>query len=416
MLKLNLLSLGFFVILISQTIVALLIDWVNLHYHLSAGHGKSDRSDRRPVTENAAWDDMPSSKKMRFTAVRKLARDSALIALIVSGALNSLDLWIRGLDLGFVCAGVFFFLGVVLFFQVIDVPLAYYRARGLGEEGKRPMERANSWIANLLRESAPRVLVILFLSCALLLMIELSPDWWWLWCLPAGIALQFYLTVLYPSVIEPHSIRAEVISDAALLKELTSLTQRAGLPGVSFFRIPGPVHAQHAPYCAGLGTIRGIFLPDRMLSILDREETLALVAHEIGHFRKRHILVTFALGSVVTFFVLLCTFLLARWDFLKETFGLAPTSLYPSLFLIAVFWRKLGFFLKPAYMGMLRQFELQADRFAAELMGTASPVASALTKIAEKDENVSHSHPVYQRFHGSHPPFQVRVASLRNQG
>lgn len=412
MVELNLLSLGFFGILVSQTVFALLIDRLNFEHRRRASRGESEPPADGDVSGNADYEDALSYRRIRFIAVRKAVRDIALIALIVSGALSRFDLWLNQRDYGFIFGGVVFFAGVVLFFLIIDVPFQFYRTSALREAGNRDKDRAADWVGNVLKEWGPRMLVVGFLSCAGLFFIKLSPDRWWLWSLPAGVAVQFYLTVLYPSVLEPLSMKAEPIVETDLLQELNGLAQRAGLSNVSFFRFDSPESASAGAYCVGVGRIRRIFLSNRMLSMLDDQETLALVAHEIGHFRKRHILVAFVLGVTATCVVLACTFLLTQWDTLNETFGFDPTSLYPALFVIAVFWRRLGFFFKPAYMAMLRQFERQADGFSAELMKTGTPLASALTRITEQGNKTPDHHPLYAWFHLSHPPLRQRLVSL----
>ena len=345
---------------------------------------------------------------------RKAVRDTALIALIMSGVLNSLAAWLTETGFTFIFGGVVFFLAVTLFFLILEVPFRYYRPKGFGEECSTDGDKAAAWAVTLAREWVPRMLVVGFISWAVLFLIKQSPDWWWLWCFLPGIAIQFYLTVLQPSIIEPLSIRAVPISDTNLLRELNALAERTGLSPVSFYRMGGPQSRGYGAYCVGIGRIRRIFLSDGMLSLLDREETLALVAHEIGHLKKRHITASVALGVAVTFIVLFCTFLLTRWGYLYETFGIAPSSLYPALFLIAVFWRKVGFFFKPAYVGVLRKFELQADDFVVEVMRTSSPLASALRKISERNPGSANCHPLYAWFHLSHPPLRERVKSLGN--
>ncbi len=414
MVELNLLSIGFAVILISQSIVGILLDWLNFNRLRSANPEDFDGPITRDIHSEAGERRLPGGKRTFFNLARKAVRDTALISLIVSGALNSFAAWLTETGFTFIFGGVVFFLAVTLFFLILELPFRCYGPKRLGEEGSTGGEKPAARAATLAREWVPRMLVVGFLSWAVLFVIKHSPDWWWLWCFFPGVAIQFYLTVLQPSVIEPLSMQAVPISDANLLKELTALAQRTGLSHVSFYRMGGPQSRTYGAYCVGIGRIRRIFLSDGMLSILDPEEVLALVAHEIGHLKKRHITASIALGIGATFIVLFCTFLLTRWDYLHETFGIAPSSVYPALFLIAVFWRKVGFFFKPAYVAVLRKFELQADDFVVELMRTPSPLASALRKISEKTRSTADFHPLYAWFHLSHPPLRERVTALRN--
>lgn len=412
MVRFNLLSLGFFGVLICQSVLAILIDWLNYGHRRRARARQSGASvDSRELGQDSGAAAL-QGKKIWFTTTRKALRDAMLIVLILSGYLNHLDSWVRHVQLGFVVEGTLFFAAIVVLFLAIDLPFHYYLASELNQKGTQDSHHRTGWVTSALKQWAPRIVVVSILSFAGLCLIRLSPDRWWLWGFLAGSLVQFYLTVLYPSLIEPFSRKAEPIQDPDFLIKLDHLAQTASLENCAFFRMGPKARDSSSAYCVGLGRIRRIFLSDRMLSTLTEEEILALVAHEIGHFKGRHILQTFIFGLIVTFVVFICTYLIMRWSTFSETFGFGLTSVYPTIFAVAVFWRKIGFFFKPFYMGMLRHFERQADAFVATIFKSGVLLASALQRTAAPDANAIIRHPLYEWFHSSHPPLQERIRSL----
>jgi STE24 endopeptidase len=100
------------------------------------------------------------------------------------------------------------------------------------------------------------------------------------------------------------------------------------------------------------------------------------------------------------------------WDLLYETFGFDPTAPYKALFVIGIFWQRIGYFLRPLYTSLSRRFECQADAFAARLLGTSQPLVTALKRLASDNlANIS-PHPLYVWFNYSHPPLLERIKLL----
>jgi STE24 endopeptidase len=162
----------------------------------------------------------------------------------------------------------------------------------------------------------------------------------------------------------------------------------------------------------GLGRTKRIVLFDTLLASHTEEEILAVLAHEAGHWKRKHILrmlVPLEILSLVSFYIVAT---LLSWPLTYRTFGFQEPHAYIGLFLIGTFISLLGFFVGPLESALSRRFEREADDFALELTGTAEPMASALKRLASDNLANLSPHPLYAWFYYSHPPLVERIARL----
>lgn len=162
----------------------------------------------------------------------------------------------------------------------------------------------------------------------------------------------------------------------------------------------------------GLGRTKRIVLFDTLLASHTEEEILAVLAHEAGHWKRKHILrmlVPLEILSLISFYAV-AKFL--DWPLIYQTFGFQESNIYVGLFLIGTFISLLGFFAGPLESAISRRFEREADDFAFELIGTGKPMTSALKRLASDNLANLSPHPLYAWFYYSHPPLVERIARL----
>jgi len=148
----------------------------------------------------------------------------------------------------------------------------------------------------------------------------------------------------------------------------------------------------------------------------NNEEIVAVLAHEMGHLKKGHIrkqLIINCIASLVFFFL---ASRMLSWDYLYQSFGFSSTPLYAGLFLIAIVWQPVGYFLSPFSMAISRKFEAEADGHVYSAIKTTKPLISALKKMALDNLSNLHPHPLYVRFNYSHPPLSERIKTLEKIG
>jgi STE24 endopeptidase len=166
-------------------------------------------------------------------------------------------------------------------------------------------------------------------------------------------------------------------------------------------------------YFTGIGKTKRIVLYDTLLASHSAEEILSILAHEIGHWQKKHILKQLVFTIAASLLVLYVVYRIVNAPVLYRTFGVPATAIYAGLFLVSLYFSCLGFFASPISAGIMRRYEREADNIAVELTGSAKPMINALKRLAKDNLANLHPHPLYVWFYYSHPPLLERIKNLQ---
>ena len=242
---------------------------------------------------------------------------------------------------------------------------------------------------------------------------------WWLWAWAVVVAFQLLLMLIAPALIMPLFNKFTPLADGPLRERLFALARRTGFPTRSIDVMDGSKRSRHSnAFFTGFGRFRKIVLFDTLIAQLTEPELEAVLAHEIGHYRKRHIvklLVVSVLGLLGAFAAIAW---LARQEWFYRAFGFAPqpsftpAALVPALLLFALLAGTVTFWITPLMNLWSRRFEYEADAYAREVMGAAPPLIGALRKLNEKNLSNLTPHPLYSGFYYSHPTLLEREAAL----
>jgi STE24 endopeptidase len=240
--------------------------------------------------------------------------------------------------------------------------------------------------------------------------------WWWLWAWGAWMGFNLLLLVIYPTLIAPLFNRFQPLEDETLKSRVQALMQRCGFAAKGLFVMDGSRRSAHAnAYFTGLGAAKRVVFYDTLLSRLTPGEVEAVLAHELGHFKHRHVL-----KRIVSIFLLsLAGLALLGWLSTQGAFydglGVRPNLDAPNsalallLFLLAL--PPFTFFLTPLMAHSSRRHEFEADAYACA-QASGSDLAQALLKLHEDNAATLTPDPVYARFFYSHPPATERLAAL----
>jgi len=152
---------------------------------------------------------------------------------------------------------------------------------------------------------------------------------------------------------------------------------------------------------------------DTLIASHTHEELLSVLAHEIGHWKKRHIVKQLIFIEIFSLIIFYFAYRLIGWPLMYETFGFENAVLYVGLFLLSVLFGPLAFFLKPMSSSISRRYEREADDYANRLMGTTTCLADALRRLAKDNLANLYPHPLFAWVHYSHPHLTERIARLR---
>jgi STE24 endopeptidase len=173
------------------------------------------------------------------------------------------------------------------------------------------------------------------------------------------------------------------------------------------------IRSRHSnAYFTGLGKTKQIVLFDTLIEAHPPDEILAVLAHEVGHFKGRHILKQLIVSESCLLLGFFLTGRLLEWPPLTSSFGFEDAPQYAGLFILVVFWQKAGAFLMPLFMAQSRRYEREADAFSARMLGDASPLVTAFKRMAAHNLSNLAPHPLVVAFHYSHPPLAERIALL----
>jgi STE24 endopeptidase len=260
-------------------------------------------------------------------------------------------------------------------------------------------------------------LIGLPLAAAMLWIMGSAGHGWWLWAWGAWMGFNLLALVLYPTLIAPLFNTFKPLSDPLLESRVNALMAKCGFFAKGFFVMDGSKRSAHAnAYFTGFGAAKRVVFFDTLLSKLSPTEVEAVLAHELGHFKHRHVLKRIA----SMFAISLLGFALLGWlssrIWFYAAFGVQPSMSAPNdaaaLLLFLLVLPVFSFFISPLFAGVSRRHEFQADAYACA-QADGHQLASALLKLYEDNAATLTPDPLYARFYYSHPPAAERLAAMR---
>jgi STE24 endopeptidase len=243
---------------------------------------------------------------------------------------------------------------------------------------------------------------------------------WWIWAWGIFVAFQFLILLLAPAVIMPLFNKFTPLAEGPLRERLFALASRVGFPTRSIDVMDGSKRSRHSnAFFTGFGRLRRIVLFDTLIAQLSASELEAVLAHEIGHYKKRHIVKLMSVSILITLVAFAVVAWLAKQVWFYEAFGFAapqsygPAAMVPALLLFALLAGAVSYWLTPLINVWSRRFEYEADGYASEVMGEGQSLVGALRKLNEKNLSNLTPHPLYSGFHYSHPTLSEREEALR---
>ena len=314
----------------------------------------------------------------------------------------------------FILQGVLFLAGIVLLEALLEVPFSLYATfRVEARHGFNRMTR-RLWLGDLVKGLLVSLTIATLIASGALWLIGRSPEHWWLWVWGFFLLAGIFLMYISPYVIEPLFHKFTPLAVPGLEERIRALAAQAGLAVSRIQQVDASRRSRHSnAYFTGIGRVKRIVLFDTLLSGAAHGEILAVLAHEMGHWKLRHVLRRLVTLEAVALVGLYAAFRILRWEGLPHLAGLAIAS-FPARVMIAGFAASLlALPLAPLGSALSRRDEWAADRYAARLTGAPAELASALAMLARDNLANLHPHPLYARIFSSHPPVAERIRALR---
>jgi STE24 endopeptidase len=355
-------------------------------------------------------------ERTRLTMIEVVVSAAVLIGLTLLGGVQALDLAISDwLGRGYL--GQIALVAVVIAItSVVDVPFDYYRQFVIEQRfGFNRMSKRIFFLDRIKGTLLGAAFGLPLLFVVLWLMNQ-AGSLWWLWTWVVWVAFQMLVLVLYPSFIAPLFNKFEPLKDEALKSRIEALMKRCGFAAKGLFVMDGSRRSAHGnAYFTGFGAAKRIVFFDTLLARLSGSEIEAVLAHELGHFKRRHVikrmLVTFAISLVM----LALLGWLSQCVWFYEGLGVRPSLIGGNSGLaLVLFFLALPvflFFVTPLGSLSSRKHEFEADAFAAT-QTDAQDLVNALVKLYEDNASTLTPDPLYTAFYYSHPPASQRIDRL----
>jgi STE24 endopeptidase len=311
----------------------------------------------------------------------------------------------------------------VLISGVIDLPLSLYKTFVQEKQFGFNHMTARLWLVDLVKSVLLGAVIGLPIAAAILWLMGAAGPYWWAWAWGVWMGFNLLLMVIFPTFIAPLFNKFQPLEDEALKQRVSALMQRCGFAAKGLFVMDGSRRSAHAnAYFTGFGAAKRVVFYDTLLRQLSAGEVEAVLAHELGHFKHRHIIqrIISMFAFSLAGFALLGWLSTQSWFYtglgvlpsmgLSADWGAAPNdALALLLFMLAtpVFTQ----FVSPWFAQLSRKHEFQADAYAAA-QTQAADLSSALLKLYEDNASTLTPDPVYVKFYYSHPPASQRLARL----
>ena len=340
-----------------------------------------------------------------------------LLLLTLGGGINaSFDYWTNFFSSPLI-AGVAATATVFLLLTVIEIPTSIYQTFVIEEKFGFNKSTVNQFVKDQFMHLRLGAAIGLPLLALILWMMDNVGPLWWLWAWAIIMSFSLLMSWLYPTVIAPLFNKFTPMEDGSLKDRIQGLLTRCGFNSQGIFIMDGSKRSGHGnAYFTGLGNNKRIVFFDNLVNSLEDEELEAVLAHELGHFKCKHVikmLIATAIMSLISLGIL--GWLIDQdWFYTGLGVTLEQKSHAAALLLFLMVSSSFTFFMQPISAYFQRQFEFEADDFAAN-NAKASKMISGLVKLYEENANTLTPDPLYSAFHYSHPPAAIRIAHLESK-
>jgi len=356
-----------------------------------------------------------TSAKTRFAMFSILFDALLLLAFTLAGGIQFLADISRGWFDAPLVQGMVTIVAVLLLSSLLEAPFSLYRTFVIEARfGFNKMSLA-LYLTDALKSLALGAILGLPLLFGVLWLMERMGEFWWLYVWLVWVVFNLTILFIYPSFIAPLFNKFTPLQDAAMKSRIEALLDRCGFAAQGLFVMDGSKRSAHGnAYFTGFGKTKRIVFFDTLLERLNGNEIEAVLAHELGHFKRRHVLkrivATFAMS--LGFLWLLGQLMQNGWFF--QGLGVSTHSTALALLLFFMILPIFSFLLHPLLSAYSRKHEFEADSYAAGHTAAADLV-SALVKMYQDNAATLTPDPLYSRFYDSHPPAVVRIAQLQTQ-
>jgi STE24 endopeptidase len=336
------------------------------------------------------------------------------LVFILAGGFNSVDILARSAGLSSIPTGLLFTAILALLYFFIQLPFSLYSTFILEERFGLNQTTPRTYILDLCKTLLLTVLLGGPLLAGILWFFEYAGELAWLYSWLTIVLFALFVQLVAPVLILPLFNRFTPLADGELKEAIIRYARQQNFPIRGISTMDGSRRSSRAnAFFTGLGRLRRIVLYDTLLAAMDTRETVAILAHEMGHFKKRHIrkmmLISWAQSGMMLY---LLSFFLHNPG-MSAAFSMQHVSTYAGLIFFAFLYSPISLLLSLFGNSLSRRYEYEADRFAVSSSGLAESLITALKKLCRRNLANLTPHPLQVIIHYSHPPVLERIRAIR---
>jgi len=304
---------------------------------------------------------------------------------------------------------------IILVMTLFEIPSSFYQTFVIEEK----FGFNKSTVAQFFKDQAISLSLVLAIGLPILALIlwvmESVGEFWWLYAWAILMSFSLLMSWLFPTVIAPLFNKFTPMEEGSLKDRIQGLLSRCGFSSNGIFIMDGSKRSGHGnAYFTGMGNNKRIVFFDTLIESLDDEELEAVLAHELGHFKRKHVIKMLVASSIMTLisFAVLGLLITQNWFF--DGLGIDTHTNAAALLVFTLVSPVFTIFMQPISAYFQRKFEFEADDFASQ-NAKATKMISGLVKLYEENASTLTPDPLYSAFHYSHPPAAIRIAHLEEK-
>lgn len=352
--------------------------------------------------------------RTRLGLISGLYSAAILLMFTLGGGLQQIDDLSRQWLENPLLTGVVFIVLTIIIGAVLDLPFTLYKTFGLEARFGFNKTTPGLYITDLIKQTLLFLIIGVPLLFTALWLMQVSGKYWWLYLWLVWMAFNLLAMIIYPIWIAPLFNKFETLEDDTVSKSVTELMKRTGFKVQGLFVVDGSRRSAHSnAYFTGLGKSKRVVFFDTLLDTLSADEIVAVLAHELGHFKRRHIIKRISVFFMISLVALALLGGLMQQQWFYQGLGMTTPSNHAALMLFMMVGPVFMFFIHPISSWFSRKHEFEADDYAKE-NANAGDLVTALLKLYRDNANTLTPDPIHSAFYDSHPPASIRIKHLQS--
>ncbi len=355
-----------------------------------------------------------SCTKLRFGRLLLAWETLWLLLWTLGGGIDLVDRWWLAFDYPPIATGILVIFSLTIVAALLGLPFSLYSTFVIEERFGFNKTTFNTWLLDLVKTALLVTLLGVPLLAAILWLMNRAGSSWWIYAWALWMSFSLVMIWAYPAFIAPLFNRFTRLEDGALRERIENLLQRCGFHSQGVYVVDGSRRSAHGnAYFTGFGRNKRIVFYDTLLETLSADEVEAVLAHELGHFRRHHIKKSLLISSLFSFagFALLAWLMESSWFY--SALGVSQISTHAALILFVLVMPVFTYFISPLFSALSRKHEFEADEFAHSNSDYRALI-SALVNLYRDNASTLTPDPLHSIFYDSHPPATIRIRHLES--